>query len=96
MAERGYEVLLTGELAPGVDRIDATNALAALMKLPVERVALLLSQGPVSVKRQVDTATAQRYKERIEQTGVLWRGAATVGSVGHRGGRVHGRVTPGT
>ena len=71
MAESSYEVLLSGELAPGVDRVDATNALAALMKLPVARVVELMSQGPVSVKRDVDAATAQRYKARIEQTGML-------------------------
>lgn len=71
MSEANHTVQLTGEFSPGVAPEQAVGALAALMKMPPEKVQALLASAPVSVKKNVDAKTAQLYLERIEQTGVL-------------------------
>jgi len=73
MGQSQHRIELTGEFAPGADWKASLESLAALMKLPLPKVRTLLSNSPVVIKRDVDAQTAERYRERIEQTGALCR-----------------------
>lgn len=68
-----YNVVFSGEIAPGRE-LDAVKAnVAALYKTPVEKCAHLFSGRPVTIKGDLDAPTAQKYKTAFEKTGAVCR-----------------------
>jgi len=65
---RTYRVLISG-VRRDRDPADVAEALAALFKVPVERVQPLLGQSGMTLKEGVDLATAARYQAALERAG---------------------------
>lgn len=66
-----FNVVLTGQLRDGVDAAAAQAALAALFKLSDEKVQQTLARAPLSVKSNIDQATAEKFKTALERAGFV-------------------------
>ncbi len=66
-----YDLVLTGQIAQGVDRSDARVQLAQLFKMSVEKIDGLLNSAPVTLKRDLDWDVAKRYRVAIKQAGAI-------------------------
>ncbi len=71
MQDNTYNLILTGQLREGVDLASATIAFATLFKISEEKTQQTLAKAPVSVKSNVDAATAEKFKAAIEKTGFI-------------------------
>lgn len=71
MQDNYFNVVLTGELREGVDLSVATSALALMFKTSEEKIQQTIAKAPVSVKSNVDAATAEKFKTAIEKTGFI-------------------------
>src|SRR6187431_2501391 len=71
MQDNSYNLILTGQLRAGVALADATSALAVIFKTNEEKIQQTLAKAPVSVKSNVDAATAEKFKTAIEKTGFI-------------------------
>ena len=71
MQENYFNVILTGQLGDGVDVSAATSALALIFKTSEEKIQQTIAKAPVSVKSNVDAATAEKFKTAIEKTGFI-------------------------
>jgi uncharacterized protein (TIGR00266 family) len=71
MQDNTYNLILTGQLRAGVAMADATSALAIIFKISEEKIQQTLAKAPVSVKSNVDAATAEKFKIAIERTGFI-------------------------
>lgn len=71
MSQAGYEVTLTGQLAPGVSEAQARAGLAGLFKLPEARAAALLAEAPIVIRKNLDETTARKYQAALRQAGLL-------------------------
>lgn len=69
--ENQYKVVLNGQLAAGMDKAIASANFAQLFKISEEKAAQMLASFPVTVKSNVDEATAQKFKAAIEKAGFL-------------------------
>lgn len=69
--ENKYKVQLNGQLAAGADLSSATEKFAQLFKITAEKAQQMLATFPVTVKTNVDEATAQKFKAAIEKAGFL-------------------------
>jgi uncharacterized protein (TIGR00266 family) len=69
--ENQFKVQLNGQLAAGVDLATATANFAQLFKISAEKAQQMLASFPVTVKNNVDEATAQKFKAAIEKAGFL-------------------------
>lgn len=69
--ENQYKVVLNGQLAAGIDKVSASANFAQLFKISEEKAAQMLASFPVTVKSNVDEATAQKFKAAIEKAGFL-------------------------
>lgn len=65
-----FDVVLDGTLAPGLDRGQVLQDLSQLFGRPVEALEPLLAGRPITIKRNVDAATAERYVRRLQAIGV--------------------------
>ena len=66
-----FNVILTGDLRDGVDMSAAISALAAMFKTSEEKIQQTIAKAPVSVKSNVEAATAEKFKTAIEQCGFV-------------------------
>lgn len=66
-----FDLVLTGQLAQGVERSSAIAQLALLFKMPAEKIANLLASAPVVLKRDLAWEVAKRYRVAIKQAGAL-------------------------
>ena len=66
-----FDLVLTGQLAQGVERPNAITQLAQLFKMPTEKVEALLTSAPVVLKRDMAWEVAKRYRVAIKQAGAL-------------------------
>jgi len=71
MQDNTYNLILTGQLRASVTLADATSALAVIFKTSEEKIQQTLAKAPVSVKSNVDAATAEKFKAAIERTGFI-------------------------
>ncbi len=71
MSFEQYDIFFSGQLIDGSDEAVARSKLAALFKLPLERVEHLFSGKPVAVKRGVDMDTAVKYRTAFRDAGAL-------------------------
>ncbi len=65
-----FDIYLTGKLAQGVDTDTASVRLGQLFKVPPATMAGLLTGQPQVLKRGVDEAPAQKYREALSRAGV--------------------------
>ena len=69
-----HQVVFTGELKPGVNPEQAAREFAAVFKIPEEKARQLILDGQEHVlKREVDDANAERYREVLEEIGLVVR-----------------------
>jgi hypothetical protein len=66
-----YDIFFSGQLIEGSDVTVARTKIAALFKLPPERVEHLFSGKPIAVKRSVDMDTAVKYRTAFRDAGAL-------------------------
>ena len=73
MAEQEFELVFDGEILPGVEAPAVKKRLAALFKIDVAKTARLFSGAAHTVKKSVDAATAERYRQAFEKAGAVLR-----------------------
>ena len=71
MSETQYNVMLTGELVPGADRGHVVALFGAKFGLQPAQAESLFTGRPVSIKKGVDAATAQRIIDQVRQMGAI-------------------------
>ncbi|MFZ6767980.1 TIGR00266 family protein [Undibacterium sp. Di26W] len=70
MNNTNIDIVLTGELAEGVSFEQACATVEKLFKLPGEQAKQLLETAPRIIKRGLDAATAEKYRQTIEKAGL--------------------------
>jgi hypothetical protein len=71
MADATFQVVFEGRLAEGADRAQVKANVARLFKIDVAKVEPLFSGRRAVVKRRLDEATANRYRDAFEQAGAI-------------------------
>lgn len=66
-----YDIYLSGKLAEGTTPAAAAASLARLFRTTPAAMAALITGKPQLLKRDVDRATAARYREALLQAGVM-------------------------
>ena len=69
--EHQYKVQLNGQLAVGIDLPTATANFSQLFKISAEKAKQMLTKFPVTVKNNVDEASAKKFKAAIQKAGFL-------------------------
>ena len=69
--ENLFKVQLNGELMDGADLVSASAKFAQLFKISDEKAQQMLATFPVTIKNNVDEATAQKFKAAIEKAGFV-------------------------
>jgi uncharacterized membrane protein len=78
-----YQVVFTGRLKPGVDAAQASQDFAAVFKVPDEKARALIGGGAERVlKKDVTADSAERYREVLDEIGLLVRVESAAGSPG--------------
>lgn len=70
MAQTLFDIYLTGRLAAGMTAADAAQRFAQLFRMPVETATGLISGKPQLIKRGVDEATGQKFREALQRAGL--------------------------
>jgi hypothetical protein len=73
MEQGAYKVVLSGEIIEGYDREQVVAQAARLFKCPPAQAERLLQGRPTSLKRQMDEATAGRYRDSLTKSGIACR-----------------------
>lgn len=68
-----YRIVFNGDLCPGVDLTEAKRLLGDAFHLEPERVERLFSGKPVTVRKDVDLETAEKYQARFRRSGAMCR-----------------------
>jgi hypothetical protein len=68
-----YQIETTGKIQPGLNRNDVANNIRTLCKYEEEAIQQIFSGRPFVFKSGVDLATAQRYKNALDKTGIVCR-----------------------
>ncbi len=71
MSDQRFDLTYSGLIAPGADPEQTRQRLAAVFKLDAQGVERLFTGRPVTVKRDVDEATATRFKKVFAQAGAV-------------------------
>ena len=71
MTEKRYHLVFNGRLQPGVSPQQARDAIQARFKLSSRQLDRLFSSGPVTVKRDLDTSSAERYQRAFRDAGAI-------------------------
>ena len=66
-----YQVKITGAYSVGTTEAIAAQALAKLFKIPEAQAVDVLQQAPIVVKKNVDTATAEKFQQALEKIGIV-------------------------
>lgn len=77
MTESRFDLIITGNLAPGVSRDAAISKLAALFKRSNEQVEPLLSGKASRVRKDLSETELRRYKQAFDAIGVITKTQAT-------------------
>ncbi len=73
MDTRRYDVVFSGELVEDSDPAEVRRRLAVLFKSDAAAIERLFSGPAVVIKKDVDEATAARYRDALRQAGALCR-----------------------
>lgn len=71
MAEGDFQVVFRGELTGERSEDEVRQQLAALFRMPDEKVAALFSGRPIVVKRNLDEATARKFEAAFRKAGAV-------------------------
>lgn len=66
-----FDLIATGQLAPGMEREAVVQRLVALFKCTPEQAERLVAGRAVAVKKGVERETAERYDRQLQQAGVI-------------------------
>jgi uncharacterized protein YbjQ (UPF0145 family) len=66
-----YDIIFEGKTAPGKEIDSVKQALMKLLKADAGRVEQLFVGKPVSIRKNVDAATAEKYRKALEAAGAL-------------------------
>ncbi len=67
-----FDVIYSGQLLPGAKGDDVVEQFALLFKVPQETAHnIVLGNNEFVIKRKINSATAQKYKEKLSQIGML-------------------------
>ncbi|MBQ0798669.1 MAG: hypothetical protein KBT63_05245 [Porticoccaceae bacterium] len=66
-----YDVYFRGDIAPGHQMVEVRQRLQALFKLDDARAAKLFSGRPLAIRRDLDKAGAEQYRETLLKAGAL-------------------------
>jgi hypothetical protein len=70
MTDKRYDLIITGQLLPNVEKSTAIDQLAKLLKLDAQRAEALLSGKPQRIKKASDAETAKRFIAALNKAGV--------------------------
>jgi len=70
MDDKQFQVIINGQLAEGADVEQTRQNIARLFKATVEAVAPMFSGKRISVKKNLDQATAKKYQQLIIKAGL--------------------------
>lgn len=65
-----YDIIISGKLLESIGPEQAVERLARLFKMPVEQAARLVDGKPHRIKKDVDEATARKFKSALTQAGL--------------------------
>src|SRR5690625_7977487 len=65
-----FNLVVAGELVPGASPEAVKNNLAKLFKLPVEKAEVLLNATPRTLQKEVDQATAMKWRAALQRAGL--------------------------
>lgn len=68
-----FQVVLSGDLARGAQLEDVKHKMAALFKMAAPSVDAMFRKKNQVVKKNIDQATADKYRRAIEKTGAICR-----------------------
>ncbi len=71
MSEKLFEVVLTGNLIPGMDESEVLDNMAVLFKTEPGRIAKLLATPNAVIKKNIDHKTAFKYHQALRKAGAL-------------------------
>jgi hypothetical protein len=71
MTDKGYKIITLGEIRPGFNRSDVGGNLRNLCKYKEETIEKIFSGRPFVFKSGLDLATAKKYKNALEATGIV-------------------------
>ena len=84
-----YDVILTGQIAPGHERKAVLTSLARLLQQDLRQITELMDTDDAVIKREVDAHTGHQYLQALAKTGAIGRlkplsqtGAPTVSTGG--------------
>ena len=66
-----YNIIFEGKTVPGKDLGSVQKALVALLKIDAGRVERLFSGKPVVIRKNVDAATAEKFRKAFEAAGAV-------------------------
>jgi uncharacterized protein YbjQ (UPF0145 family) len=66
-----YDIIFEGKTAPGKEIDSVKQALMKLLKANADRVEQLFVGKPVSIRKNVDAATAEKYRKALEAAGAV-------------------------
>ncbi len=70
MDDKQFQVIINGQLAEGADLDQTRQNIARLFKATIEAVAPMFSGKRISVKKNLDQATAKKYQQLIIKAGL--------------------------
>ena len=71
MAKGSYQVIFSGEIIEHADIDMVKNNVARVFSLPSDRIDKLFSGKRLVLKKDIDQATAERYKTTLQRAGAL-------------------------
>ena len=71
MSEQQFDIIFRGDIVFGQQLADVKGRLQQLFKADAAKVDALFSGRPVPLKRGLDQASAQKYKEALHKAGAL-------------------------
>lgn len=69
MSEQKYRVVFQGETIEGQEQVAVKQRLAELFQADLEKIELLFTGGPVTLKTGIDFSTAAKYEATLKKAG---------------------------
>ena len=69
--ETYYDIVFEGEMIPGKEPGEVRKALASILKKDAGTVETLFSGRPFTLRKQVASETAEKFKSKFESAGAI-------------------------
>jgi len=66
-----YDIVFEGKIIPGKDPGEVRKALASVLKKDADMVEKLFSGRPFTLRKQVESETAEKFKSKFESAGAI-------------------------